>query len=56
MIKTCTCCGVTKDISEFYTQNRHDRPNSEYWMSACKECKKTENLKRYHDKRVQLRA
>ena len=45
--KTCTKCGVTKDIAEFYKRGGKQSPNTRH--NHCKECTKTRVTKRYND-------
>ena len=45
--KTCTKCGVTKDIAEFYRRGGKQSPNTRH--NHCKECTKTRVTKRYGD-------
>jgi len=45
--KTCTKCGVTKDITEFYKRGGKQSPNTRH--NHCKECTKTRVTKRYND-------
>ncbi len=45
--KTCTKCGVIKDIAEFYKRGGKQSPNTRH--NHCKECTKTRVTKRYGD-------
>jgi hypothetical protein len=45
--KTCTKCGITKDITEFYKRGGKVSPNTRH--NHCKECTKSRVSKTYWD-------
>lgn len=47
-MKTCTQCGVAKELSEYYFRR--------YYASECKECWKKRTRKRYAEKRDEILA
>jgi hypothetical protein len=50
-LKTCSVCGLEKDIDSFYKQKKRSKKNGEYiyYNPECKECTKQRSLKWHKD-------